>query len=118
MGGSAETAEAFSSARLADLRAEGRPVFVDMTAAWCVTCVLNEHVAIDRPAVQRAFEARHVAYLRGDWTQGDPAVTEFLRQYRRDGVPLYVYFPAGSGDPVLLPQILTESTLLATVARG
>ena len=118
MGGSAEAAEAFSSARLADLRAEGRPVFVDMTAAWCVTCVLNEHVAIDRPAVQRAFEARHVAYLRGDWTQGDPAVTEFLRQYRRDGVPLYVYFPAGSGDPVLLPQILTESTLLATVARG
>ncbi len=68
--------------------------------------------------VQRAFERGHVAYLRGDWTQGDPAVTAFLREYRRDGVPLYVFFPAGAGDPVLLPQILTEGTVLAAVARG
>lgn len=117
-GGGTQAAEAFSPALLADLRAQGRPVFVDMTAAWCVTCVVNEHVALDRPAVQRAFERGHVAYLRGDWTQGDPAVTAFLREYRRDGVPLYVFFPAGAGEPVLLPQILTEGTVLAAVARG
>ncbi len=110
--------ESFSVARLTALRQQGRPVFVDMTAAWCVTCLVNEHVTLDTPAIQKAFAARNVALLRGDWTRQDPAITRFLRQYQRDGVPLYVYFPPRDAEPVLLPQILTQSTVLAALDRG
>lgn len=103
--------EAFSPSRLAALRAEGRPVFVNMTAAWCVTCLVNERVALRPEPVRRAFRDRQVAYLKGDWTRGDPAITGFLREHARDGVPLYVFYPPG-GQPQVLPQILTERTIL------
>jgi thiol:disulfide interchange protein DsbD len=109
--------EPFSSERLAALRAEGRPVFVDMTAAWCVTCLVNERVAIDTDAVQHVFAERHVAYMKGDWTRQDPRITDYLRQNGRDGVPLYVYYPP-HGQPSVLPQILTENTLLTELNRG
>jgi DsbC/DsbD-like thiol-disulfide interchange protein/cytochrome c biogenesis protein CcdA len=113
----ASGAEPFSATRLAALRAEGRPVFVDMTAAWCVTCLVNERVAIDTDAVRRAFADRHVAYMRGDWTRQDPQITDYLRQNGREGVPLYVYYPP-HGQPSVLPQILTENTLLDELNRG
>ena len=103
--------EPFSTARLAALRAEGRPVFVNMTAAWCVTCLVNERVAIRTAAVRQAFAAHGVAYLKGDWTRQDPEITAFLRAHGRDGVPLYVYFPPGNLPPVVLPQILTQRAL-------
>lgn len=106
------SAEAFTPQRLAALRAEGKPVFVNMTAAWCVTCLLNERVAISTDAVRQAFVANGVTYLKGDWTRQDPAITEFLRQNGRDGVPLYVFFPAHGGQPEVLPQILTEGQVL------
>jgi DsbC/DsbD-like thiol-disulfide interchange protein/cytochrome c biogenesis protein CcdA len=109
--------EPFSAVRLAALRAEGQPVFVNMTAAWCVTCLLNERVAISTDAVQRAFADHHVAYLKGDWTRQDPAITNYLRENGRDGVPLYVYYPA-HGQPDVLPQILTENTLLGALKGG
>ncbi|WP_428484416.1 protein-disulfide reductase DsbD family protein [Rhodopila sp.] len=104
--------ERFTPSRLAELRAQGRPVFVNMTAAWCVTCLVNERVAISTGPVEQAFAAGDVAYLKGDWTRQDPAITAFLRQNGRDGVPLYVFFPAGGGQPEVLPQILTENTVL------
>ena len=110
-------AEPFSAARLASLRAEGRPVFVNMTAAWCVTCLVNERVAISTDAVHRAFADRHVTYLKGDWTRQDPQITEYLRENGRDGVPLYVYYPP-HGQPTVLPQILTENMLLSELERG
>jgi DsbC/DsbD-like thiol-disulfide interchange protein/cytochrome c biogenesis protein CcdA len=110
-------AEPFSATRLAALRAEGRPVFVNMTAAWCVTCLLNERVAIGSDAVRRAFADRHVAYLKGDWTRQDPQITDYLRRNGRDGVPLYVYYPP-HGRPAVLPQILTDNTLLSELDRG
>jgi len=113
-----EGAEAFSPARLAALRAEGRPVFVNMTAAWCVTCLVNERVAISSEPVQRAFAANKVAYLKGDWTRQDPAISAFLREYGRNGVPLYVYYPAHDGKPVVLPQILTENEVLKHLNPG
>jgi thiol:disulfide interchange protein len=108
-------AEAFSPERLAALRAEGRPVFVNMTAAWCVTCLVNERVALSTDTVRQAFAAGGVTYLKGDWTRQDPAITEFLRQNGRDGVPLYVFYPAAGGQLVVLPQILTESQVLAVI---
>jgi thiol:disulfide interchange protein DsbD len=107
--------EAFTPARLAALRAEGRPVFVNLTAAWCVTCLVNERVAISNDTVQRAFAARHVAYLRGDWTRQDPEISEFLREQGRDGVPLYLYYGPHAARPEVLPQILTETTVLDAV---
>jgi thiol:disulfide interchange protein DsbD len=112
------SAEAFTPARLASLRAAGKPVFVNMTAAWCVTCLVNERVAISTDAVRKAFAADDVAYLKGDWTRQDPAITAFLRENGRDGVPLYVFFPAGGGQPEVLPQILTEGEVLGLLRTG
>jgi thiol:disulfide interchange protein DsbD len=110
--------ETYSAARLASLRAEGRPVFVNMTAAWCVTCLVNERVAIGTDPVREAFAAHHVAYLKGDWTRQDATITEFLRSHGRDGVPLYLYFPPGNAPPQVLPQILTEQTVLRAIGAG
>jgi thiol:disulfide interchange protein len=106
------TAETYTPERLADLRAQGRPVFVNMTAAWCVTCLVNERVAIASEPVRQAFAAGNVTYLKGDWTRQDPAITAFLQQNGRDGVPLYIFFPPKGGEPEVLPQILTESQVL------
>ncbi|WP_235031587.1 protein-disulfide reductase DsbD family protein [Geminicoccus flavidas] len=108
----AAAAEPWSEARVAELRAQGRPVFVNLTAAWCITCKVNERVALDTTATQEAFAAAGVATLVGDWTNGDPAIGALLQRHGREGVPLYLLYPAGSGDPVVLPQILTESIVL------
>jgi thiol:disulfide interchange protein DsbD len=110
-------AEPYTATRLAALRAEGRPVFVNMTAAWCVTCLVNERVAIGSEAVRRAFAERHVTYLKGDWTRQDPEITDYLRENGRDGVPLYVYYPP-HGRPTVLPQILTDNIVLDELDRG
>ena len=104
--------EIYSPDRLAALRAEGRPVFVNMTASWCITCLINERVALGTDAMRAAFMARNIVYLKGDWTRQDPAITEFLKAQGRDGVPLYAFFPAGQGKVKLLPQILTQGILL------
>ena len=114
----AEGIEPYTPARLASLRADGRPVFVNMTAAWCVSCLVNERVALAPAAVRDAFATHRVAYLKGDWTRGDPAITAFLREHGRDGVPLYVFYPAGSGAPTVLPQILTEAAVLEQLDRA
>ena len=87
--------EPFSTARLAALRAAGKPAFVDLTAAWCVTCLLNERVALDQSAVQGGFRRAGVTYLVGDWTRGDPDITAYLRDNRRDGVPLVCLLSGG-----------------------
>lgn len=104
--------EPFSAARLASLRAAGRPVFVDLTADWCLTCMVNERVALSPAAVRAAFAAQDVAYLRGDWTRDDPEITRFLREQGRQGVPLYLIYRRGAASPLTLPQILTEADVL------
>jgi thiol:disulfide interchange protein/DsbC/DsbD-like thiol-disulfide interchange protein len=103
----------YSASRLASLRAEGRPAFIDMTAAWCVTCLVNERVALSSQAVVQAFAKYKIAYLKGDWTRADPEITRFLQEHHRDGVPLYVYCQ----PPVVLPQILTASMVLDEITR-
>ncbi|MEH3105883.1 MAG: protein-disulfide reductase DsbD family protein [Sphingomonas fennica] len=103
--------EPFSEARLAALRAEGRPVFAYFTADWCLTCKVNERTSIARAEVHDAFAAKRVAVLVGDWTNGDPALGRFLSQHGRSGVPLYLFYPAGGGEPRVLPQVLTPATL-------
>jgi thiol:disulfide interchange protein/DsbC/DsbD-like thiol-disulfide interchange protein len=108
--------EPWTAERLAALRAEGRPVLVNMTAAWCITCLANERVALSSQAFADALAARNVAYLKGDWTRRDPAITAYLEDFGRSGVPLYVLYPA-RGEPEVLPQILTGDLLEQALAR-
>jgi thiol:disulfide interchange protein len=103
--------EKFSEARLAQLRAQGRPVFAYFTADWCLTCKVNERVAIDTDAVHASFKKKNVAVLVGDWTNGDPVLGRFIEAHNRAGVPLYLYYPAGGGEPRILPQVLSPSLL-------
>ena len=114
-GGDAKAFEAFAPARLASLRAAGRPVLVDMSAAWCITCQVNEAVALDRPEVVRRLAAIHAVEMRGDWTNGDSQITAFLQGFGRSGVPLYVYY-AADGTTHVLPQILTPAIVLSSLA--
>lgn len=107
----------YKAETLADLRKAGKPVFIDLTADWCITCLTNEKVALGRAPVRRAFVERGVTLLRGDWTQYDPAITALLAQFGRNGVPLYLYYPAG-GEPVVLPQLLTPGIVLDTLSQG
>jgi len=99
--------ERWTPARLAELRGAGRPVLVNMTAAWCITCLANERVALSSEAFRAALEARGVHYLKGDWTRRDSDITAYLESYGRSGVPLYVLYPGDGRDPVVLPQLLT-----------
>jgi thiol:disulfide interchange protein/DsbC/DsbD-like thiol-disulfide interchange protein len=103
----ADGAEPWSEARLAELRAADQPVLVNMTAAWCLSCLANERVALSSDTVREALAARGVAYLKGDWTRQDAAITRYLQRYGRNGVPLYVLYPPGGGAPSVLPQLLT-----------
>jgi thiol:disulfide interchange protein len=82
-------------------------VLVNMTAAWCITCLANERVALSSPAFATALEARGVRYLKGDWTRRDSEITAYLESFGRSGVPLYVFYPGPGLDPVVLPQLLT-----------
>jgi thiol:disulfide interchange protein DsbD len=109
-------AEAYSPARLAELQAQGHPVFVDYTAAWCVSCQVNERVALDTAKVARAFRARNIAYLKADWTRRDPEIAADLARFGRAGVPLYLLYPAAGGPPQVLPSILTEGLVLKAAA--
>ncbi|MEM8559200.1 MAG: thioredoxin family protein, partial [Bacteroidota bacterium] len=96
--------EAFSSETVAALNAEGRAVFVDFTAAWCITCQVNKQVALRTETVEGAFARRGVVPLVADWTNRDPAITAELERFGRSGVPLYVLYPP-DGEPILLPEV-------------
>ena len=91
-------------------------MFLDLTAAWCVTCLLNERLVLDRGAVQSAFAAHGVVALKGDWTRQDAAITDLLQQYGRSGVPLYLLYDR-SGKPQILPQLLTEAGVLEALGK-
>ena len=110
--------EPFSAARLSELRAAGRPVLVNITAAWCLTCLVNERVALRAPAVTAALARKDVATLKADWTNRDPAITQVLGSFGRSGVPLYLLYPArGAGEPTVLPQILSEGAVVEALEK-
>jgi DsbC/DsbD-like thiol-disulfide interchange protein/cytochrome c biogenesis protein CcdA len=113
--GGALAAEPFSEARLAQRRAEGRPVFVYFTADWCLTCKVNEAAVLDQDEVAAAFREKGVAVLVGDWTRGDAAIGRFLEKQGRSGVPLYLWYAQGR-DAEVLPQILTVGRVRALSA--
>jgi len=108
-------AEVYSAERLATLRAEGKPVFVNMTADWCATCKLNESRVLARDAFQQAIKDSGTVYLKGDWTNVDPAITAFLDAHGAVGVPLYVMFRPGEAEGTVLPTLLTEAEVLGAL---
>jgi thiol:disulfide interchange protein DsbD len=101
----------FSPAKLQALRAAGTPVFVDMTADWCITCKANEHTVLDTAAFRDLLKRTGTVYMVGDWTDVNPMIGAFLQKYHSPGVPLYVIFPKGDRDGKVLPTVLTISLL-------
>jgi thiol:disulfide interchange protein DsbD len=99
---------AFDAAALEDYRAQDRAVLVDMTAAWCVTCKVNERLLLSSSDFARVLADTDTVYMVGDWTNADPAITAYLAHFGRSGVPLYVYYPRGHRTPVILPQLLDK----------
>jgi len=97
-------------------QAQGRPVFVDFTASWCLSCQVNERVALSQPAVRQAFKNANVALLRADWTRHDEAITQALTVLGRSGVPAYALYVPGEASPLLLPEVLTPG--MVTDALG
>jgi thiol:disulfide interchange protein len=113
-----ENYEVYSDARLAELRNNNQPVFVNMTASWCITCLVNEKVALGSDTVTEALADKDVVYLKGDWTNNDPVITAVLKRYQTSGVPLYLMYPADPNLPAeVLPQILTEGIILDALER-
>jgi len=113
--------EAFTRARLADHLEGDDPVFVNMTAAWCITCKVNEKVALNIDSTRALFAQKNIKYLKGDWTNQNPEITNFLEEYGRSGVPIYVYYgpretKGGTRpEPVVLPQLLTPGLIAETL---
>jgi thiol:disulfide interchange protein len=106
--------QAYSAKRLENLRNSGTAVFVNLSADWCITCLVNERVAMG-DKFYASLKSNNVIYLKGDWTFKDPQITQLLNQYNRNGVPLYLLFPSGSKEAEVLPQILTESLLVKRI---
>lgn len=103
----------YSPQTLQQLRSQGEPVFVNLTADWCITCLANEKIALETEATQAAFERLGIHRLKGDWTNYNAEITELLNQYERSGVPLYLLYSGNSDQPAqILPQLLTESLVI------
>jgi thiol:disulfide interchange protein len=104
----------FSKQKLAGLRSEGRAVFIDFTATWCITCQVNKRIALNRAEVVKKFDEMKIVRMKADWTVKDPAITEALAEFGRNGVPLYVYYPSG-GEAQLLPEVLTADVVMSAL---
>ena len=112
---------AFTPERLQAEMGEGHSVFVDFTAAWCLTCKFNEANVLESAEVREAFQRHAIVKLRADWTNGDPTITKLLQQFGRPGVPLYVLYPMKGQEPIVFPEVLTKGIVLEkleTVSRA
>lgn len=107
--------EAYTAAKLASYRAANRPVFVDATAAWCITCLVNEDAVLSQPDIKSAFAAKNIVYMIADWTNQNSEITALLKENGRSGVPLYLYYAPGGAKPQVLPQILTRAEVLNAI---
>lgn len=110
--------ETFTMTRLDELRASGEPVFVNLTADWCITCKVNARVAFSSQDFYDHAKAKHVNLLLGDWTNANPEIEAILAKFNRSGIPLYVMFPAGDGEAEILPQLLTPKAVIAAIDRA
>ncbi|MAT33707.1 MAG: cytochrome C biogenesis protein [Ponticaulis sp.] len=110
--------DVWSPERVAALQEEGKGVFVDFTASWCVTCQVNKRTTLHTSSVQNAFDEQNVSLLIADWTSKNKIIADELAKYGRAGVPLYLYFPKEGGEPVILPQILSASLVIDTITAS
>ncbi|MET0181695.1 MAG: protein-disulfide reductase DsbD domain-containing protein [Caulobacterales bacterium] len=110
--------ETWSPERVQALQSEGKGVFVNFTAAWCVTCQVNKVTTLSSQRVIEAFAARNVAYLEADWTNRNDVIAAALAEHGRDGVPLYLYYPPGSAEARVLPQVLSEDSVINAIIEG
>jgi thiol:disulfide interchange protein len=107
---------AYSPAKLAQLRSEGKAVFINVTADWCITCKVNEQIVLGTREFEEAVTINDVSYIIADWTSYDPEISTLLAQYRRTGIPLYLLFPKNSTGKVrVLPQILTKDSVISAL---
>jgi len=109
--------EPWSADAVSRYQSEGRPVFVDFTASWCLSCQVNERVALNRPEVQQAFRSANVALLRADWTRHDEAITQALAALGRSGVPAYALYAPEESSPRLLPEVLTQNIVMDALTK-
>jgi thiol:disulfide interchange protein/DsbC/DsbD-like thiol-disulfide interchange protein len=107
----------YSQQALDQARAGGHPVFIDFTAAWCLSCQVNERIVLRSPEVQREFADNKVTLIKADWTQYDPEITRQLASVGRSGVPTYVIYPAVKGDADVLPELLTKDIVLNALKK-
>jgi len=108
----------YSPQLLEDLRGDNQPVFINLTADWCITCLVNERIALSSDKVKQLMRDQGINYLKGDWTNSDPQITALLERYSRSGVPLYLLYPRGQGEAEILPQILTESMVIEALNKA
>jgi thiol:disulfide interchange protein len=104
--------QGFTPERLQSELEQGHTVFVDFTAAWCLTCKFNEASVLESQDVREAFQRRGIVKMKADWTNGDPVITKLLQQFGRPGVPLYVLYPGKNEEPIVFPELLTKSMVL------
>ncbi|HEX2917119.1 MAG TPA: thioredoxin family protein [Edaphobacter sp.] len=111
------TWQPYSDQTLSQARSEGKPVFIDFTAAWCLSCQVNERLVLRSEDVQRELANNKVVLIRADWTKYDPAITRELASVGRSGVPTYVIYPAGKSAPDVLPELLTKDIVLSALKK-
>jgi thiol:disulfide interchange protein len=102
----------FTPERLQTELEQGHTVFVDFTAAWCLTCKFNEASVLESQDVREAFQRHAIVKMKADWTNGDPVITKLLQHFGRPGVPLYVLYPGKNEEPIVFPELLTKSMVL------
>ncbi len=104
----------FNQSDIDTVMANGQSLFVNVTADWCINCKVNETLVLSRDNIQKFFKKNDIQYMKIDWTQKDPKISEYLSSFNRFGVPLYVYYPVNA-DPVVLPQVLTQDIVMKTI---
>ena len=105
----------YSTSAVAQARAEGRGVFIDFTAGWCINCQVNDRLVLQSPDVVKAFKDKGITAFKADWTRYDPAITRALLSFGRDSIPVYVYYPPGANAPIILPQLITPKMIVERI---
>jgi thiol:disulfide interchange protein len=109
--------EPWSAETVSRYQSQGRPVFVDFTASWCLSCQVNERVVLGKPEIQKAFADNNVVLMRADWTRYDDSITRTLNSFGRSGVPTYALYVPGESQPRLLPEVLTAGIVTNAIAQ-